>query len=497
MKLSKPMTLAAVLAGLIALGAGLSTAADADKLSADVRKALDSIQPAEAYDINKTLASPRFAGRLTGSEGYTSAAKWAAECFKAWNLKPISRENGYLQPYPSPYVLVDKAEMSFLIPEKPASGSEPASKEVKLQLEKEFLPLLFSDSGSRTAGLVFAGWGISAPDLGYDDYAGLDVKGKFALCFRGTPDGADRRFENHDQHRVRMRTAKDQGALGIIYIYDEIASNPNGDWIEGFTPAEISYSAADQVLGEKATTAAALRKILTDFKKPLSFPLRAQASLTVVSRNFPDGVGYNVAGWVAGSDPKLKTECLVIGGHFDHNGLQMGLLFPGADDNASGSAAVMEIAKAFSKLGARPKRSVIFVLFGGEEKGLQGSEYFAGHLPAGFEKVDTMFNFDMVGEGDRSGIGYSAGSPELKALVEEADGFVHTLAGSYPIRGVGVRGSDHAPFFQRGIPCISFHSNGPHLFYHLTGDTIYRINPDMLADVARLAFLAAWKQASR
>jgi len=495
MKLRNHMTRTVILIGLFALGAAWSPAAE--KLRADVQKALDSIRPGEAYDINKTLASAKFAGRLTGSEGYTAAARWAAERFKEWGLKPLSREDGYLQPYPSPYVLVDKAEMSFLIPEKKEGAPEPATKEIKLQLEKEFLPLLFSDSGSHTAETVFAGWGISAPELGYDDYAGLDVKGKFVLCFRGTPDGSDRRFEVHDHHRARMKTARDKGALGVIYIYDEIASNPNGDWLEGFTPAEISYKAADLVLKEKATTAADLRKILADFKRPLSFPLGAKISLTVASRNFPDGVGYNVAGWVEGSDPLLKRECLVIGGHFDHNGRQAGLLFPGADDNASGSAAVMELALAFSKLAAKPKRPVIFVLFGGEEKGLQGSEYFAGHLPAGFEKVDTMFNFDMVGEGDRSGIGYSVGSPELKALVEEADGFIHTLAGAHPISAVGVRGSDHAPFFLRGIPCVSFHSNGPHLFYHQTGDTIYRINPDMLADVARLAFVVAWKRADR
>jgi len=495
MKSHKIRVAAAVLIGLSVLCAGPARAAD--ELRADVRRALNAIQGVDAYDIVKVLASEKFAGRLTGSDGYTAAAKWAAARFKEWGLKPFSREAGFLQPYPSPYVLVDKAEMSLLLPEKPAGAAESAFKEIKLQPEKEFLPLLFSDSGRHTAEIVFAGWGISAPDLGYDDYEGLEVGGKFVLCFRGTPDGADRRYENHDQHRVRMKTAKDKGALGIIYIYDAIASNPNGDWIEGFTPAEINYPVADMILKEKNTTAAELRKILTDFKKPLSFPLQAKVSLSVASRNFPGGVGYNVVGWVPGSDPKLKTECLVVGGHFDHNGFQLGLLFPGADDNASGSAAVMEIARAFAGLAARPRRSVVFALFGGEEKGLQGSEYFAGHLPPGFDKVDTMFNFDMVGEGDRAGIGYSAASPELKALVEQADGFVHTLAGAYPIRGVGVRGSDHAPFFQRGIPVISFHSNGPHLAYHLTGDTIYRINPDMLADIARLAFLAARARADR
>lgn len=491
----KTRMVGAVLICLLALGAGQLSAAD--RLKPDVQRALDSIQACDAYNITKTLASEKFAGRLTGTDGYTAAAKWAAARFKEWGLKPFSREAGFLQPYPSPYVLVDKAEMSLLLPEKPAGASEPAIKEIKLQPEKEFLPLLFSDSGGHTAELVFAGWGISASDLGYDDYEGLDIKGKFVLCFRGTPDGSDRRYENHDQHRVRMKTAKDKGALGIIYIYDEIASNPNGDWLEGFTPAEINYKVADMILKEKNTTSADLRKILTDFKKPLSFALQAKANLTVASRNFPDGVGYNVVGWVQGSDPKLKSECLVIGGHFDHNGYQLGLLFAGADDNASGSAAVMEIARAFAGLAGRTKRSVVFALFGGEEKGLQGSEYFAGHLPPGFDKVDTMFNFDMVGEGDHSGIGYSAASPELKTLVEQADGFVHTLAGAYPIRSVGVRGSDHAPFFQRGIPCVSFHSNGPHLSYHQTGDTIYRINPDMLADVARLAFLAARARADR
>jgi len=469
----------------------------AEKLAADVRNALNSIQPLEAYSYCKTLSSEKFAGRLTGHEGYTAAARWAAAKFKEWGLKPLSRESGYLQSYPSPYVIIDRAGLTLFLEEKPEGSKETTVKEVKLEPEKEFLPLLFSDSGDRTGELVFAGWGISAPDLGYDDYAGLDVAEKFILCFRGTPDQADRRFEPHDHHRARMKTAKDMGAFGLIYIYDEIASNPNGDWIEGFLPAEINAKVADIVLKEKGITAAELRKDLATYKRPLSFPLKAKAHLKVEARPFPEGIGYNVVGYVEGSDAKLREECLVIGGHFDHNGLHMGLLFPGADDNASGSAAVMEIAEAFAKLGKKPKRSVVFALFGGEEMGLQGSSYFVEHIPRPFSKVDTMFNFDMVGEGDGAGIGYSGDVPELKNLIEEADQHVGTLGGAYPIRGVGVRGSDHAPFYQKGIPCVSFHSNGPHLHYHQTGDTIYRINPDIIADVARLAFLGAYTRANR
>ena len=129
--------------------------------------------------------------------------------------------------------------MTVLLPEgKPEAGKAPAFKEMKLTPEKDFLPLLFSDSGDRTAETVFAGWGISAPDLGYDDYAGLDVQGKFVVCFRGHARPDDRRYQVHDEHRTRMKTARDKGALGIIYIYAEIASNPNGDWLEGFTPAD-------------------------------------------------------------------------------------------------------------------------------------------------------------------------------------------------------------------------------------------------------------------
>ncbi len=473
------------------------SAVAAENPTPDVQKALNSIQPFDAYTITKILASEKYAGRLTGHEGYTAAAKWAAGQFKQWGLRPFSREAGYLQPYASPYVIVDKAEMTLLLQEKAAGAKEAAVKEIRLQPEKDFLPLLFSDSGDRTAELVFAGWGISAPDLGYDDYAGIDATGKFVLCFRGTPDSTDKRFETHDHHRFRMKIAKSKGAFGLIYIYDEIASNPNGDWIEAFLPAEINTRIADMILQEKSIASADLKKDLTTYKKPLSFPLKTKVRLRVESRHFPDGIGYNVVGIVPGSDPGLSKECLVIGGHFDHNGRHMGLLFPGADDNASGSAVVMEIAEAFAKLTKKPRRTVIFVLFGGEEKGLMGSEYFVGHLPPGFDKVNTMFNFDMVGEGDRAGIGYSADSPELKELLEEADTHVKTLRGAYPIRGVGVRGSDHAPFFQKGIPCVSFHSNGPHLYYHQTGDTIYRINPDIMADIGRLAFLAALARADR
>jgi len=460
------------------------------------RNAPDILQPSEVYSTCKILASAEFAGRLTGHQGYSAAAQWAAGMFKAWKLKPLVGRDGYLQGFPAPYTLVDEADMTLLLPEKTADGSETL-KEEKLEAGKDFLPLLFTDSGRNEAGLIFAGWGISAPELGYDDYAGLEVKGRFVLCFRGTPDPADRRFEDHDQHRVRMKTARDRGALGVVYIYPEVSANPNGDRLPGFTPAEISEKTADRLFKEKNLTAAQVKKNLSEYKKPLSITLNARMRYGVVARHFPAGVGYNVVGWVEGRDPSLRSECVVFGAHLDHCGRHLGLLFPGADDNASGSATVMEIARAFARGGRKPRRSVVFVLFGGEEMGLLGSKHFADNIPARFKNVAAMFNFDMTGSGDGAWCGVSAEPAALKEAVEEANREVNIVRGVRIIRHVGVRSSDFAPFFLKGIPVASFASNGPHLAYHQPGDTIYRINPDIMADIARVAFRAGLRLAER
>jgi len=489
MKTQRLLAVLVVLAalGALALGRAPLTAQEKPPLDAGLAKALATIQGPEAYAIVKHLASPAFAGRLTGHPGYTAAAEWAAGMFKKWGLRPIDPKTGYLQPYPSPYTVVQKAELTLLLPDEKTGRT--------LAPNADFLPLFFTDSGQVEAELAFAGWGISAPDLGYDDYAGLDVKGKFVLCFRGTPGLPDPKFQTHDEHRTRMKTARDKGAVGLIYIYPEPISNPNGDWLQGFLPVMLSEKMTDLILKERGTNVADLRRALQTFKRPLSFALKSKVRYAVVAEHHPDGVGFNVAGSIEGSDPALRKEAVVVGGHFDHNGLHLGFLYPGADDNASGSATVMEIAEAYARLAKKPKRSVVFVLFGGEEMGLQGSTYFAEHLPSLFSKADAMFNFDMTGEGD--GAGASASADGLRTAILEADKHVGIIRGVGQIRGVGVRSSDFAPFFLKGAATASIGSNGPHLAYHGTGDTIYRINPDIMADIAKVAFLASYFWANR
>lgn len=475
-------------------------------------KGLQAIQWSSVYDYNRTLASDRFGGRFNADPAFREMMKWVETKFKEWNLNPISAGNGYFQHYPFPYTVVDRAEMTLFIPKGRPSGPqsgvgppgeeteaipEPSLEEVKLNPQTDFMPFLSSGTGDAvSAEIVFAGYGISAPDLGYDDYADLDVKGKFILCFSGTPESGEKFTA---ARRTVMNVAKEKGALGLLRISNPSGHPNSGNYIEGFLPAMITEDIADRLLKEKGVTAAELRQDLRLYKRPLSFPLASKISYTVESRHFPEADAYNIVGYIEGTDPALKNEVVLYGAHVDHMGRHMDILFPGADDNASGSAVVMQIAEAFSKMGRHPKRTVAFGLFSGEEYGILGSQYFAKNLPEPFHKIAVMINFDMVGEGDGARASCSPEPEELKASIEKANEVIDILGRDVRVsqpRRIG--GTDHTAFAViLGCPTASFSSNGPHLGYHQPGDTIFRINPDILAEIAKVAYLAGAMFADR
>lgn len=454
---------------------------------------LSFIRPESAYGLCRKMAGEDFAGRYTGAEGYTAAARWAAAQLEQWGLKPAFDNQSYLQPFPAPHSIVDRT--SAVLRLSPKDGGW--EKEIVWEAGKDFFPLLFTDSGEAEAGVVFVGWGISAPDLGYDDYAGMDVRDKFVLCFRGVPDAANTAYTLHDEHRTRMKTARDKGAKGLIYLYEEVSANPNGDRLPGFLPLTVSYQAGDRILAEKGITSADLRRDLSRYRRSLSFELKAQLQYKVEARHFPEAQGYNIAAYLEGTDPQLRKEWIILGGHYDHCGKHAGMLFPGADDNASGSASVMEAARALATSGFRPRRSVAFVLFGGEEMGLLGSNWFVHKGPYQGGRFAAMINFDMTGAGAGLGCGYSATPAEWKQRIDHIVERLQIPLRSREIRGVGVRGSDFAPFFLSGVPVVSLASNGPHLYYHQQGDTIYRINPDMMAMASRFGLALALDWAER
>lgn len=449
----------------------------------------DAISPAHAYEWCRVLADPETAGRLTGHPGYTRAAEWAAERMREWGLQPLFPDGSFLQPYPSPYTLVEEAEVALVLP-----AEDGAERVVPLQAGKDFLPLLFTDAGQGEYGVTFVGWGISAPELGYDDYAGVEVAGRFVLCFRGTPPDPDGRFIDHDHHRARLSLARARGARGLIYIYDKVQANPNGDWQAGFLGLMIAESAADHLLAAREWKAPQVRADLTRYGRPLSQPLPGQVRVRLRATHYPDGVGYNVGGFLPGTDPTAGV--VVLGGHLDHCGVHLGVIYPGANDNASGCASVLEAARALAGQPDRPTRAMAFVLFGGEEMGLLGSTYFVATGPTAAGPTRGMINLDMSGQGDGLWCGYSLHDETPRLALEAAQAELGLLTGSRAIRRVGVRGSDFAPFFAAGVPCLTCGSNGPHVFYHEPRDTIHRINPHMLADAARFILRAGWHLAN-
>ena len=387
--------------------------------------------------------------------------------------------------------------MTLILPGKMSASDASKPEEKALAARKDFLPYFFSGSASREAEVVFAGWGISAPEAGYDDYAGLDVKGKFVVCFQGSPDPANTALIPYNRHLVRQKVAREKGAAGLFYVQTSLVGSPNGEWKEDFLPGVISMDVADALLAEKGVSAAKTLEAMKVFGRSLAFPLKARIRYSVRSRHFGDAIGYNVVGFIPGSDPRLRGDFLVIGGHLDHLGRQLGEIYPGANDNASGSAVVMGLAKAFSRLPRGPKRSVVLILFGGEEMSLAGSRYFVDYPPDGLKAFDAMFNFDMNGVGDGLTCYNSPGADNLIAALRRADEPGHLLRELDEAHVTSPSGSDYAAFGLKGIPFLSFFSNNFEGKYHAPEDTAYQVNPDIMADIAGVAYRTALSWADR
>jgi len=435
----------------------------------------EGIRAAEIYDLVAEFSSPAYEGRLTGSAGYARAAHRAADLFREWGLTPLSED--YLQAFSARYTEVRQASLTLRIQ---AEGGEQV---IEGEYFSNFYPFNFSGQGTVSAPVVFAGYGLSAPEYGHDDFAGMDVTGKVVMILKGAPparEGED--WTAYDDHRFRTANARRHGAAGLLYIYRPVA-NPNGDHLENFPMVQISPETADAVLKASGTSVEALKPLL-NLRRNVSFVTKATADLAVQAE-LRLGTGYNVVAWLPGSDPERQQEAVVIGAHLDHTGAWP-VLTPGADDNASGTAVVLSIARAMAQAGVRTPRSIVFVLFGGEEMGLLGSRRFAERPPAPIEKIHFVLNMDMVGAGPDIfvlGLKKDPGFELLANQVRESLGLTCQLKGNERIGGSG---ADHGPFIEKGIPAVSvFSSGGDHHGYHTDQDTIYWITPRIMEDIGR------------
>jgi Zn-dependent M28 family amino/carboxypeptidase len=440
----------------------------------------------------KYLASDELQGRGNGSPGLEKAAEYLERQFRIYGIPPVPG-HGYFQDFPIATGAKLGAKNDFEYELAPGKSWEAGV------LYSEFVPLNLSASGETEAPVVFAGYGITAPEYGYDDYAGLDVRGKVVLVLRHEPreSDANSKFEGkdltvHAQFFSKASNAKMHGAAAVLLVNDVGAHPGTADKLEPFGEAEgpedagiefaqVSAAVADAMLEGAHSTVRQAEEAIDANEQPHSFALPEGVRVRLrVDLDREVKTVHNVVAYLPGEE---SGEYVIVGAHYDHLGLggrfslapsQTGTIHPGADDNASGAAGVLEIARLMKD--ARPKRrGVLFVEFAGEELGLLGSSYYVNHPRLPLKDAVAMINMDMIGRirDHKVYVGGSGTGTTFGALLDSetgADGITAELT-----ERAGYGASDHTSFTAKQIPTLFFFS-GLHADYHRPSDTWDKIN---------------------
>ncbi len=438
------------------------------------------------------LASDALEGRDTGTPGHEKAARWVAERFKSWGLEPAGENGTYFQKFPFEYHK-DKFEYPKLM----------IGNRIFYFDDRDFNVLRYSGGGKVKAEVVFAGYGISAPGKGLDEYAGLDVKSKIVLVMHGCPKGDKQKWQGFHTDSAKVAIAIEKGAVGMLLcanLGEEDQGIDNwrlrpGNFKENFLIFGVDERVVKFFLKKKHETnrmfQQRIREQLNKLDQelvPMSVSTGMNAEMEARIEYDPDRPGINVLGMIKGSDEKVGDEVIVLGAHLDHLGVQYGQVYNGADDNATGSAVIMEVARVMMANQVKPKRTIFFACWGGEERGLLGSRHYAEHPFISIENTVMNFNLDMVGIGDKlrfPGIYYA---PEIWKIIKE-NASEEVLDFIEPSRG-GPGGSDHTPFITRGVPAFALMTTPwrSHTDYHQPGDDTEKINADLLGKVAQFVY---------
>jgi len=472
---------------------------------------LISADSLDAYGV--WLADDAREGRFTGSPGCEAAGAWVAERFAGCGLEPAGDDGTWFQNFQAT-VGVKIAESGNAM-EVRGIGDAGAG----LAVERDFVPFGFSGTGEADAEVVFAGYGITAGELDYDDYAGLDVSGKVVLLLRHEPQQNDPKsrfngtsWSRHAWFRTKALNAQAHGAAAVLVFTGPLSEGYLGDRLtplsgsEGTEGADIPALHVGNRLGEAMLASAGI--------DAEAWMRRVDETLTPDSRALPDSVTArvaveldrdrrattNVVGILRGADP--AAGAVVLGAHYDHLGRgeevrslgARGKIHNGADDNASGTAALVELARVFAA-GPRPLRSLVFVAFSGEELGLLGSREFTARPPLPLGGVQAMINLDMVGRADKDtvyveGTGTSPAFPDLVDHLREGAGLGISTSEIAP------GPSDHVSFADRDVPVLFFFT-GMHENYHRPSDDWGRIDLPGLREVTALVYRATLDLAGR
>lgn len=449
----------------------------------------------KADNLMKTvgfLASPELKGRLAGSEGYYKAAEFIADEFKSIGLKPAGND-GYYQTFTTEYNEIT-APCTFALINKDGLAKI-------FKLGGDYVCRGFTGSGKAETEVVFTGYGFSDAENNFDEYADLDVKGKIVMMFKQTPDWKFGDKAWNQSLRYRGALALERGAVGVIFVSKPNDKNPQkpigsvmdgeGEYLANLPMIHAGISAADEILNGTGKNLKELQTEIDNARKPASLNTNSKVLLEVTAKYTKDRKTMNVAGILEGSDPVLKDEYVIVGAHLDHAGSQADeIYFPGANDNASGSASVLEIARTFVKAGVRPKRSVLFILFSNEESGLQGANYYCNNPLVPVEKTVAMLNNDCIASGDSIQIGNGRSAPELWQITRSLDSL---YTKSMIMRTWNGGGADATPFHQMKIPCLYFVTYFSYAHLHLQSDKPETLNRNLFERICKLAYMTAYE----
>lgn len=448
----------------------------------------------------KILAADGMEGRGSGLPGLEKAAAYVADTLKSWGIEPAGENGTFFQRFPLKDFFVVEPGASLAIVAGPVTRpfyNQPRNAEWRVST--------YSGSGSVNEEMVFVGYGIHAPKAGYDDYAGVDVKDKVVLlCLSGAPSRADLGPSAFPQ--ARIRAAQELGAKAAI-ICPKPASLTQAmiggtSYPAGFYGDSSVYKEDFAIIGvtEKilnfifdtlpVDAGAVFEQLDAPAAKPQSFATGIRAVLNIRTSLKPAATAVNVLGRIGGSDKRLRDETVLLGAHMDGLGMAAeGDIMNGADDNASGTAVVLETARLLKQNGVKPKRTVVFALWGGEEIGLLGSNHFATHPLFPLDKTVAYLNLDMVGQGGgKFQFGGVYHGPEIWDFLKKSLSPA-ILEDIVPAASGG--GSDQISFVAQGVPGFHLVGTRPHYKGHHPHDDVELIQPDLLARSCRFLYQAA------
>ncbi|HEX5606011.1 MAG TPA: M20/M25/M40 family metallo-hydrolase [Candidatus Binatia bacterium] len=449
------------------------------------------------------LTSPELTGRGVDTPGIKLARDYLAADFARAGLRPGGDDGSFFQRFDVAVgVTVDQPSSLTLDQNAP------------LDLNTDWIPLGLSKSDNVDGGLVFAGYGITAKENGYDDYTDVNVKGKIVLILRYEPPPKDEKspfkkppeYSVHAALRTKANNARDHGAVGMILVdlnhdneeQPELLSTKNSLWRGGnsLVAAQVRRGVLEKWLNSRGVSLSGLKEKIDRTGKPGSMALPgALARLQVTLKENHDRA-ENVIGILPGADSNLRDQRVVIGAHYDHLGFghfgaldrqAEGKVHPGADDNASGTAVLLELARRLAKLPVKPERTIVFTAFSGEELGLYGSRHYIEHTDS-ISAINAMINLDMVGrlrENRVTVFGARSGENLSDLVARNARGLGLDITDSNDVGR-----SDHMSFYSKKIPVLHFFT-GTHGDYHRATDTWEKLNIEGMAKISDLVLVTA------